>query len=84
MTPNPEEHPMSSNENPIGSTASTILAFLAGAAAGAALAALTLPRSGPELRDELAHLGSRARRKTGHMADRALEAGEDARDELTR
>ena len=65
------------------STASAILAFLAGAAAGAALAALTLPRSGPELREELAHLGSRVRRKAGHMADRAMEAGEDAKDQIT-
>jgi len=71
---------MSSNENP---SVSTILAFLAGAAAGAAVAALTLPRSGPALRDELAHLGSRVRRKAGHMADRAKEAGEDAKDQIT-
>ena len=71
---------MNSNENSISGTASTVLAFLAGAAAGAVLAALTLPRSGPELREEIAHLGSRVRRKAGHMADRAVEAGEDARD----
>ena len=37
-----------------GSGAELLLAFLVGAAAGAAVALLTTPRSGPEMRDSLA------------------------------
>ena len=54
-----------------------LLAFLAGAAAGAVVVALTTPKSGPQLRSDLAGLGPRLKTKADHLAlrgTRALEA----------
>ena len=46
--------------------------FLAGAAVGAIVVALTTPKSGPELRGDLKDLARRAKRKVGNLADEAL------------
>ena len=55
---------------------SLLLAFLAGAAAGAAVALLTSPKSGPQMRDALR---SWARdRRTGETIARAARAARDA------
>lgn len=51
--------------------------FLAGAAVGAAVVALTTPKSGPELRSDLKDLARRARRKAGDLADDAYGAFEE-------
>lgn len=42
-----------------GSLGTSLLIFLAGAAVGAAVAALTTPKAGPELRGDLKGLGNR-------------------------
>ena len=45
-----------------------ILTFLAGAAVGAVVVALTTPKSGPELRGDLKDIALRARGKAGDLA----------------
>lgn len=50
-----------------GSLGTSLLIFLAGAAVGAAVVALTTPKSGPELRADLRDLG-------GKLRDRARKA----------
>jgi gas vesicle protein len=57
-----------------------VLTFIAGAALGAVVMALTTPKSGPELRGDLKDLGRRAKRKVGDYADDASEALEDLKD----
>lgn len=49
----------------------TLLTFLAGAAVGAVVVALTTPKTGPELRGDLKDLSRRARRKAGELAEDA-------------
>lgn len=46
--------------------------FLAGAAVGAIVVALTTPKSGPELRGDLKDLARRAKRKVGDLTEDAL------------
>lgn len=50
-----------------GSIGTSLLIFLAGAAAGAILAALTTPKSGPELRGDLKDLGVRMKDRLGRL-----------------
>ncbi len=58
----------------------TIFTFLAGAAAGAAVMALTTPKTGPQLRGDLKDLGRRAKLKAGAIAEDAADACESMRD----
>lgn len=44
-----------------GSIGTSLLIFLAGAAVGAAVVALTTPKTGPEVRADLKDLGSRVK-----------------------
>lgn len=44
-----------------GSLGTSLLLFLAGAAVGAAVVALTTPKTGPELRGDLRDLGGKVR-----------------------
>lgn len=46
-----------------GNLGTGLLLFLAGAAVGAALVALTTPRTGPDLRADIRGLGDRLKRK---------------------
>ena len=62
-----------------------LIAFVAGSAAGAAVAYLTAPRSGKETREALQVWARNARDKVGRIpqalgaaAERASEAGKDA------
>jgi gas vesicle protein len=57
-----------------------VLAFIAGAALGAVVMALTTPKSGPELRGDLKGLARRAKLKAGGYADDASDALEDLKD----
>ena len=54
-----------------------VVAFLAGAAVGAAVAILTTPKSGPEMRGALTGLGKeftgKIRKKVEEMANASLE-----------
>jgi hypothetical protein len=58
----------------------TLLAFLAGAAAGAAVLALTTRRTGSDLQDDLKALSQRAKLKAGTVAEGASEAWEGMRE----
>lgn len=55
----------------------TLLTFLAGAAIGAVVVALTTPKTGPELRGNLKDLSLRAKLKAGQLADDASEGWDD-------
>ncbi len=55
----------------------TILTFLAGAAVGAVVVALTTPKAGPELRGNLKDLSLRAKRRAGELADDASDTWDD-------
>jgi gas vesicle protein len=55
----------------------TLLTFLAGAAVGAVVVALTTPKSGPQLRGDLKDLTLRAKRRVGDLADDASDTWDD-------
>ncbi|MBI1752675.1 MAG: YtxH domain-containing protein [Acidobacteria bacterium] len=65
------------NEPKTSSYGPTLLTFLAGAAVGAVVVALTTPKTGPELRGDLKDLTRRARRKAGEMAENASDTWDD-------
>lgn len=50
------------------------LTFLAGAAVGAIVVALTTPKSGPELRSDLKGMGNRLRRRASDLVDACADA----------
>lgn len=58
---------------------SLLLAFLAGAAAGAVFMALTTPRTGPDLRGDLKGMARRAKRKVGGLKRGIFHMVEDLR-----
>lgn len=66
-----------SQENASPSIRPMMLTFLAGAAFGAVVAALTTPKSGAELRGDLKDFGGKAKRKAGDLANDAWEVWED-------
>jgi gas vesicle protein len=55
----------------------TLLTFLAGAAVGAVVVALTTPKTGPELRGDLKDLTGQAKRRAGQMMDDACGSWDD-------
>ena len=65
------------SSSPLGTL---LLTFLAGAAAGAVIVALTTKKTGPQLRGDLKDLARRAKLKAGTMAEDASEAYEGMRD----
>jgi gas vesicle protein len=65
------------NEPRTSSTGPMIITFLAGAAIGAAVVALTTPKAGPELRSDLKDLSRRARRRVGELAEDATDTWDD-------
>ncbi|WP_257304834.1 YtxH domain-containing protein [Geothrix campi] len=65
---------MTTTESKTSSYGPMLLTFLAGAAVGAVVVALTTPKTGPELRGDLKDLANRAKRRTGELADDASEA----------
>lgn len=62
---------------------SMLLTFLAGAAIGATVVALTTRKTGPQLRGDLRDLASRAQRKAGNLAQDACEAWDGLKDRTT-
>jgi gas vesicle protein len=74
---------MTTTEPKTSSYGPTLLTFLAGAAVGAVVVALTTPKSGPELRGNLKDLANRAKRRTGELADNASEAWDSLRGRTT-
>jgi len=50
-----------------GSIGTPLLIFLAGAAVGAAIVALTTPKTGPQLRDDLKDLGGKIKDRIGRL-----------------
>ena len=63
----------------LSSIAPVFLAFLAGAAAGAVVMALTTPKSGPRLRKDLKDLASRAKQRVEDVAEKTSEAWDEMR-----
>lgn len=63
--------PKTSNYGP------TLLTFLAGAAVGAVVVALTTPKTGAELRGNLKDLSLRAKRRAGELAEDASDTWDD-------
>jgi gas vesicle protein len=68
------------NPEKTSSVGPMLLTFLAGAAIGAVLTALTTPKTGPELRGDLKDLAHRAKRKAGALAEDASEGWEDLKE----
>ena len=66
----PKRNPMSDEQ---GSVGTSLLIFLAGAAVGAAVVALTTPKTGAELRGDLKGLGDRVKDRVAKL--RADEEG---------
>ena len=65
------------SEETTSSLGPMLLTFLAGAAVGAVVVALTTPKSGPELRGDLKDIAHRAKRKAGDLAEDARWAWVD-------
>ena len=61
----------SANTSPVGPL---LLTFIAGAALGAVVVALTTPKTGPELRSDLKRLGRKAKDRAGEWAEEARGA----------
>lgn len=57
-----------------------IMSFIAGAAVGALVVALTTPKSGPEVREDLMALGRRAKGKACELGDQAGAAYQEGLD----
>jgi gas vesicle protein len=61
-------------EEGMSNTSAIMLSFVAGAALGALVVALTTPKSGPEVREDLKALGRKAKTKVGEMGEMVGEA----------
>ena len=59
-----------------------LLTFLAGAAVGAVVVALTAPKTGPELCGDLKGFARRAKQEAGDMADEACGAWDDLNERI--
>jgi gas vesicle protein len=57
-----------------------LLSFLGGAVLGALVVALTTPKSGPEVREDLLALGRRAKGKVGAMGDQVEEVWTESKE----
>ena len=55
---------------------SSLLIFLAGAAVGAAVVALTTPKTGPELRGDLKDMGGRLKDQVSRLKEKCCCDGE--------
>jgi gas vesicle protein len=60
-----------------GSVGTSLLVFLAGAAVGATIIALTTPKTGPELREDIKGLGNRVKDRFSR-----LQARDEDRDRV--
>jgi gas vesicle protein len=67
-------------ESSSSSVNSLLLTFIAGAAVGAVVVALTTRKTGPQLRGDLKDLARRAKLRVGSMVEDASEAYEGLRD----
>lgn len=62
----------------------SLLTFIAGAAVGAVVVALSTPKTGPELRGDLKDLARRAKRRAGALPDDARGAWNEAKERTSR
>jgi gas vesicle protein len=74
---------MTMTESKTSSYGPTLLTFLAGAAVGAVVVALTTPKTGSELRGNLKDLAARAKYKAGALADDAGDTWDDLKGRTT-
>ena len=65
-----------------GYTGNYLLAFMAGAAIGGLVVALTTPKSGDELRADLKGMGTRLKDKAGDAMESAGTTYQDARERV--
>lgn len=70
-------------ENPYASTSTLLLSFIAGAAVGAVVVALTTRRTGPQLRGDIQDLARRAKLKAGAMAEAASGTWDGVKERTT-
>jgi len=68
------------NDTKSSSMIPTLLTFLAGAAVGAVVVALTTPKSGPELRGDLKNAACRAKRRAEDLMDDASGSWDELKD----
>ena len=68
---------MSHQDQPL---APMLLTFLAGAALGAVVMALTTPKTGPQLRRDMRALGHRVKRRAGDVAEDFGESWNDLKE----
>ena len=71
---------MSQEPQATSSFSTLLLTFLAGAAAGAVVVALTTPKSGPQLRGDIKDLSRRAKRRVAGLADEAAEMYDEMKE----
>jgi len=64
------------HETTASSLGESLMLFLAGAAIGGLLVALSTPKTGPELREDLKGMGRRAKRQAENLAEDAEGAWE--------
>lgn len=69
------------SDNSSGTAANAALLFLAGAAVGALVIALTTPKTGTELRDDLKILGRRIKGLGKELRGEAEEAWSERKDQ---
>ena len=69
-------------EQSTSSTGNYLLAFLAGAAIGGLVVAMTTPKSGDDFRADLRGLGSRLKEKAGEALEAAGSTYDDARQRV--
>lgn len=71
------------NEPKPSSFGPALLTFLAGAAVGAVVVALTTPKTGPELRGNLKDLTLRAKRRAEELSEDAGDTWDDLKGRAT-
>jgi gas vesicle protein len=72
------------NQENTASGTVAVMSFIAGAAVGALVVALTTPRTGQEIRSDLKALGRRAKERFGEGEEKLEQVTEEARDKVSR
>ena len=68
------------NQENVPNVGPMLLTFLAGAAVGAVVVALTTPKSGPDLRRDLKDAAYRVKRRGSHLVDDACDSWDELKD----
>jgi gas vesicle protein len=68
------------NQEGLSTRNAVLLSFVAGAALGALVVALTTPKSGPEVREDLKALGRRAKCKVDELGEKVGSVWAESKD----